>query len=60
MTVLLPISLLAAFQLHARVTFAGSMMSSGAALRFLAVALSGYTLNLGLLTVLVDGAEIPH
>lgn len=35
-------------------------MSSGAALRFLAVALSGYTLNLGLLTVLVDGAEIPH
>lgn len=59
-TVLLPASLLASFQLHSRVTFAGSVRNRGSALRFLAIALGGYSLTLGLLVVLVDWAEIPH
>lgn len=59
-TLLLPMSLWAAFQMHARVTFSGSRRNRATALRFLAVALTGYTLNLGLLTALVDGAGIPH
>lgn len=59
-TVLLPISLWAAFQLHGRVTFPGSGRDRAAGLRYLAVSLTGYALNMALLTVLVDGAGIPH
>ena len=59
-TVLLPVSLWVAFQLHGRVTFGGSGRDRAAGLRYLAVSLTGYALNIALLTVLVDGAGIPH
>ena len=59
-TVLLPVSLWAAFQLHGRVTFAGIGRGRATGLRFLAVMLTGYALNLALLTVLVDRVGVPH
>lgn len=59
-TVLLPLSLWAAFKLHGRVTFARTDRGSGSGVRFLAVSLAGYALNLTLLTVLVDTAGLPH
>ena len=59
-TGLLPISVWTAFQLHWRVTFKGSARSRQAGLRFAAVSLTGYCLNLTLLFVLVDGAGVPH
>jgi len=59
-TVLLPVSLWAAFQLHGRVTFAGVGRGRTTGLRFLAVMLTGYALNLALLTILIDGAGVPH
>ena len=59
-TMLLPVSLSAAFQLHGRVTFGGGGRDRAAGLRFLAVSLTGYALNIALLTVLVDGAGVPH
>jgi putative flippase GtrA len=59
-TVLLPVSLWAAFRLHGRVTFSASERQSTAGIRFLAVSLVGYALNLAILTALVDGAEVPH
>lgn len=59
-TVLLPISLWTAFQLHGHITFAGGGRSRAASLRFLVISLAGYALNLVLLAVLVDGAGIPH
>lgn len=59
-TVLLPVSLWAAFQLHGRVTFAEIGRGRTAGLRFLAVMMTGYALNLALLTILVDGVGVPH
>ena len=59
-TVLLPVSLWAGFRLHGRVTFAGGGRDRAAGLRYLAVSLAGYALNLALLTVLVDGVGAPH
>jgi len=59
-TVLLPVSLWAAFRLHGRVTFAASERQSTAGIRFLAVSMVGYALNLAILTALVDGAGVPH
>ena len=59
-TVLLPVSLWAAFQLHGRVTFAGVGRGRTTGLRFLAVMLTGYALNLAFLTILVDAAGVPH
>ena len=59
-TVLLPVSLSAAFQLHGRVTFAGTERGRTTGLRFLAVMLTGYALNLAFLTILVDAAGVPH
>lgn len=59
-TVVLPVSLLAAFQVHRRVTFGGGGRDRAAGLRFLAVSLTGYALNIALLSVLVDGAGVPH
>jgi putative flippase GtrA len=59
-TVLLPVSLWAAFRLHGRVTFNASERQSTAGIRFLAVSLVGYALNLAILTTLVDGAGVPH
>ncbi len=59
-TVLLPVSLWTAFRLHGRVTFSVKPSDRTGGLRFLAVMLSGYALNLALLTVLVDVAGIPH
>lgn len=59
-TVLLPVSLWAAFQLHNRVTFPGIGRVRTTGIRFLAVMLTGYALNLALLTILVDGAGVPH
>ena len=59
-TVPLPVSLWAAFQLHSRVTFAGIGHGRTTGLRFLAVMLTGYALNLAFLTILVDGAGVPH
>ena len=59
-TVLLPVSLWAAYQLHGRVTFSGSGRDRTTGVRFLIVSLTGYALNLALLTALVDGAGVPH
>ena len=59
-TVLLPVSLWAAFQLHGRVTFAGVGRGRTTGLRFLAVMLTGYALNLAFLTILVNDAGVPH
>jgi putative flippase GtrA len=59
-TVLLPVSLWAAFQLHGRVTFVGIGRDRTTGLRFLAVMLTGYALNLALLTILVDGVGVSH
>lgn len=58
-TVLLPASLWAAFRLHGRVTFASTDCGSASGMRFLAISLAGYTLNLAPLTVLVDAAGHP-
>ena len=57
---LLPVALWAAFRLHGRVTFASTDRGSASGVRFLAMSLAGYTLNLALLTVLVDAAGLPH
>ena len=59
-TVLLPLSLWAAYQFHGRVTFSGSGRDRATGVRFLIVSLTGYALNLALLTALVDGAGVPH
>ena len=59
-TVLLPVSLWTAFQLHGHVTFAGAERGRTTSLRFLAVMLTGYALNLAFLTILVAGAGVPH
>ena len=57
-TGLLPVSLWAAYQLHGRVTFGGSDHDRATGVRFLVVSLTGYALNLALLTALVDGAGV--
>lgn len=59
-TVLFPISLWAAYQLHSRVTFVGSVRDGRSALRFLVISLAGYVLNLAILTLLVDRGDFPH
>lgn len=59
-TVLLPFGLWAAFRLHGRVTFTSADRGSTAGVKFLAVSLAGYPLNLALLTVLVDTAGLRH
>ncbi len=59
-TVLLPVSLWSAFRLHGSVTFSAQPPSRTAGIRYLAVSLSGYALNLAMLTALVEGAGIPH
>lgn len=59
-TVLLPLSLLAAFQGHARLTFPSGRRDAGAARRYVVTTLVGYLLNILLLTVLVEGLGILH
>ena len=62
-TTLLPVSLLAAFQGHARFTFPTdrvTLWDLRAAARYLTVTLAGYAINLMLLSVLVDRFGMPH
>lgn len=59
-TVLLPVSLWAAFRLHGRVTFALPDQGNASGVKFLALSLTGYVLNLALLTVLIDTVGLRH
>ena len=59
-TVLLPVSLLAAFQGHARFTFGARDRDRRTATRYSAITLAGYLANLVLLTILVDRFGIAH
>ncbi len=62
-TTLLLVSLLAAFQGHARFTFPIDRVTHGglqAAVRYLLVTLTGYAMNLILLGVLVNRLGVPH
>jgi len=54
------VSLWSAFRLHGSVTFSAQPPSRTAGIRYLAVSLLGYALNLALLTALIDGVGIPH
>jgi putative flippase GtrA len=59
-TILLPLSLFAAFRGHARFTFAAEHRNRLMAARYVAVTLIGYATNLVLLTVLIELLGIPH
>jgi putative flippase GtrA len=59
-TILLPLSLFAAFRGHARFTFAVEHRNRPMAVRYVAVTLIGYATNLVLLTVLIELLGIPH
>lgn len=59
-TVLQSVTQWAKFRLHSRVAFASTDHGSASGVRFLAISLAGYALNLALLTVLVDTAGLPQ
>ncbi len=62
-TTLFPVSLLAAFQGHAKFTFVtrrSSHPKRQAAVRYVLVTFAGYVMNLALLGVLVDLLGVPH
>jgi len=59
-TILLPLSLFAAFRGHARFTFTVEHRDRPMAARYLVVTLIGYVTNLVLLNVLIELLGIPH